>query len=224
MRHLRLGGLCLMLMIAIVMPSLYGDEHEENRPDTPNRERNIGDLICGPKCVREVLRLYGREDEDMIRLVREIQWPEVRKGSTMADIAQALEKRGVHTFAMKIKPSARIVWPHPVVVHLAPKPGEEIGHFVVWLPESQGGAAKVWNTDKGLEQQNERTWSKERSGAVLLTSLEPIDDPGKALKWVGLPFYDQGETVLAWGIFLVGLGLTIESFRFHQLYRKRKMS
>jgi len=197
------------------VPAIYGDEQSA-------QERNIGDLICGPKCVQKILQIYGKEDEDIIRLVREIQWPEIRKGSTLANVAQALEKRGIHTFAMQIKPSARIVWHNPVIVYLNPKPGEEIGHFVVWLPESEEELVGIWDTNKGVQQKNERTWSKERSGGLLLTSLEPINDPGQALIWVGLPFYDQGGTILAWSIFLIGLGLTIESFLFQHLFRKRE--
>lgn len=215
---------CLMLAVVLVLQAFCDDDGEQRDSALQAiNTRSIGDLICGPKCVRKVLQLYGKEDEDIIRLVREIQWPEVRNGATMDRVAQSLEKRGIHTFAMQIKPSARIVWPYPVIVHLTPKPNDDIGHFVVWLPESQGSMARVWNTDEKVQQRDEREWSRERSGAVLLTSPEPIDDPNKALKWVGLPFYDYGETIFAMVIFLTGLGLTIWAFGLHQFLRKGEM-
>ena len=170
MRYVFFGLFCLVLVLTAGAPALYGDDQEAVDSDVQDSERNIGDLICGPKCVREILRLYGKEDEDIIRLVREIQCPEVRKGATLASVAQALEKRGIHTFAMIISPSARIVWKYPVIVHLNPKPGEKIGHFVVCLPESQGNTVRIWNMDARIQQKDERLWSSERSGAVLLTS------------------------------------------------------
>jgi ABC-type bacteriocin/lantibiotic exporter with double-glycine peptidase domain len=212
-----------LLVVVVTTLFLYGDENVIQESEVEKSEKNIGDLICGPKCVCEIVRLYGKEEEDVVRLVREIQYPDVRAGATMASVAQALEKRGIHTFAMKIKPSARIVWQYPVIVHLSPKTDNEIGHYVVWLPDSTGNIAKIWNTDEVIRDMNERDWSKERSGVVLLTSPEPIDNPSKAVKWVGMPFYDYGDSILAGVIFIAGLGLTIESFCFHNLFRKGKL-
>lgn len=222
MKNLRFVLLCLALIIVIASTDAFGDDQEADGLVEQEHESNIGNLICGPKCVQEVLRLYDKDDEDIIRLVREIQWPEIRKGATMAGIAQALKKREIHTFAMQINPSARIVWSHPVIVHLNPKPGDEIGHFVVWLPNSKNNRLFVWNGEQGFEEKQERIWSI-GSGAVLLTSPDPIDDPGKALKWVGLPFYDQLADILAWGIFVIGFGLIMKSFHLYKLFRKEKM-
>ena len=216
MKHFYWWVSLLLLMAATTTPVIYGDDGETDSSDMPVSERNIGNLICGPKCMHEILRLYGKEDEDIIRLVREIQYPDIHKGATLDNVAKALEKRGIHTFAMNISPSARIVWQHPVIVHLHPKQGEEIGHYVVWLPESHGDIVRIWNMDKRIQEDNERFWSKERSGAILLTSPEPIGDPGKALKWVGLPFYDQMGDILAWTIFVIGLVLVVESFRLYR--------
>jgi len=208
--------------MATATPVIYGDDGEEEGSDSLNHERNIGDLICGPKCVLEILRLYEKEDEDLIRLVREIQYPDVRKGATLANIAQALEKRGIHTFAMGISPTARIVWQYPVIVHLNPKPGEEIGHFVVWLPESRGDTVQIWNMYARVQQENERLWSTERSGTILLTAPAVIADPGQALKWVGLPFYDQMEDIVAWTILVIGLVFAGKSFRLYRVLWKRR--
>jgi len=210
-----------MLIAVTAMPVLCGTDQEMDSSDTPDHERHIGSLICGPKCVRKILWLYGKEDEDIIRLIREIQWPDTRKGATLANVAQALERRGIHTFAMNISPSARIVWQHPVIVHLEPKLGEEIGHFVVWLPESQGDTVRIWDMGR-VRRSNERLWTEGRSGAILLTSPEPIDNPGKALKWVVLPFYDQIEDILAWAIFVIGVIVVVKSFRLCRFLEKKR--
>ena len=216
-----------MLFAVAFVSVLLGQNSEPTASDVPKEtenERNIGDLICGPKCVREILRLYGKEHEDVIRLVREIQWPEVRQGSTLADLAAALKKRGIQTYAMQIKPTARLVWPHPVIVHLKPKQNDDIGHFVVWKPESKGNTVQIWDSDRGTQKHDERQWSKECTGAVLLTSPEPITDPGAAVQWAGLPFFYDEEIMLAWLVFLAGLGLMIKAFRLFQLFNKGEVT
>jgi hypothetical protein len=184
------------------------NEHIEE----PENKKNVGDTICGPKCVRFLLDYYGKEQEDIIRLVREIQYPELLEGATLSKVAEALEKREIYTFAMKIKPSVRLVWNYPVIVHLSSHSEEQIGHYVVWLPDSRDNDLRIWNGDQGIQNHQERIWSQERSGAVLLTSPEPITRPGKAVKWVGLPFYDVGCVTFAWIVFLSGVGLVVKTF------------
>jgi len=212
--------LLFFLFFSTTLQHLKGNENDDNKQ---KQEKNIGDVICGPKCVREILRWYKKEDEDIVRLVREIQYPEIWNGAALDKVAAALEKRKIHTFSMKIKPSARLVWQYPVIVHLNPKPGEIIGHYVVWLPNSHDNSVQIYDGDKGIQEYGERTWSKERSGAVLLTSLKPIEHPGKAVMWVGLPFYDYRVEVLSWTLFIIGIVLSIESFCFHRPFRKGKM-
>jgi ABC-type bacteriocin/lantibiotic exporter with double-glycine peptidase domain len=204
-----------LLLIICFTSTFHGEETEKGiseHIEEPESKKNIGDTICGPKCVRFLLDYYGKEQEYIIRLVREIQYPELFEGATLSKVAEALEKRGIYTFAMKIKPSARLVWKYPVIVHLYPRSEEQIGHYVVWLPDSQDNNVRIWNGDQGIQNHQERIWSQERSGAVLLTSPEPITKPGKAVKWVGLPFYDVGCVTFAWIVFLSGVGLVIKTF------------
>jgi hypothetical protein len=174
--------------------------------------KGFGDVICGPKCVNFLLEYYGKEQEDIIRLVREIQYPELQEGATLSKIIESLEKREIYTFAMKIKPSARLVWKYPVIVHLSPRSSEQIGHYVVWLPNSYDNNLWIWNGDEGIQNFQERIWSEERSGVILLTSPEPIKKPDKAVKWVGLPFYDVVCFTFAWIVFLSGVGLVVKAF------------
>jgi ABC-type bacteriocin/lantibiotic exporter with double-glycine peptidase domain len=214
-------SIILVLLSAFGCVSTLSSEESAARTDEETEEeRNMGDMICGPKCVHFLLDYYGKEQEDIIRLVREIQYPEIREGATLEKVAAALEQRGIHTFAMKIKPSARLVWKYPVIVHLNPRSGEQIGHYVVWFPDSHDNNLWIWNGDEGMQNHQERTWSKERSGAVLLTSPEPINKPGKAVKWVGLPFYDDMETIIAWLLLMLGSTLMIRYFHLLQLFQK----
>ncbi|MDR0610070.1 MAG: hypothetical protein LBG58_08175 [Planctomycetaceae bacterium] len=155
---------------------------------------------------------YGKEQEDIIRLVREIQYPELLEGATLSKVAEALEKRGIYTFAMKIKPSAAACLELSGVMHLSPRSKEQIGHYVVGLPDSHDNDLHIWNGDQGIQNHQERIWFQERSGTVLLTSPEPITRPDKAVKWVGLPFYDVGCVTFAWIVFLSGAGLIIKTF------------
>jgi hypothetical protein len=69
-----------------------------------------------------------------------------------------------------------------------------------------------------MQNDQDRTWSKERSGAVLLTSPEPVTKPGQAVKWVGLPFYDDVCLAFAWIVFLSGAGLIVKTFWLSKRY------
>ncbi|MDR2171775.1 MAG: hypothetical protein LBP59_16650 [Planctomycetaceae bacterium] len=198
-----------LFLILVTTPMLFCNEKENN--EKTEKEKNIGDVICGPKCVSFLLKYYGKE-EDIIHLVREIQYPELLEGTSLAKIAEALEKRGIYTFAMKIKPSTRLVWKYPVIVHLDQSHNEQIGHYVIWQPESRNNDLWIWDGDKDMQNYQERTWSKKRSGVVLLTSPEPITKPGNAVKWVGLPFYDVTCLIFAWIVFLSGAGLVVKTF------------
>jgi ABC-type bacteriocin/lantibiotic exporter with double-glycine peptidase domain len=199
---------------------LLGKENNHGKSENQNKEENTGDLICGPKCVKKILQWYKKEDEDIIRLVREIQWPDVQKGASIGKIAQALEKRGIHTFAMKVKSSARIVWQYPVIIHIKPKKEQNIGHFVVWLPTSEKSVVSVYDGDFGIFEYNERQWSNERSGSVLLTSIEPIKTPYNSVVFGGYDVNSQPFIVVSLIIFVSGCVCFTLTFFPTQLFLK----
>jgi hypothetical protein len=127
------------------------------------------------------LEYYGRSgDESLIALTREIQWPDLEEGARLDRIDAALKKRGIYTYGLQVTPRARLVWPHPVLVHLTAE-GTSSGHFVVWLPTSSGARVDLWRGLQGVKEESVRELAEERSGAVLLTSPEPIVAPDMAV-------------------------------------------
>ncbi len=148
--------------------SAYTDGRSANRGNSGEP----GDLVCGPRCAQFILRHYGI-DADLIDLVREIQWPTLEDGATLAAVDQALRARGVHTRALRMGPTSRLSWSHPVLLHLT---GETAGgHFVVWLPDSTENTAHVWIGLAGVQSGRFDSLRKRMSGAILLTSPTPIE-------------------------------------------------
>ena len=99
-----------------------------------NREQSFDQAICGPRCVKYVLDFYKPENgDDLVGLIRELQWPNMERGTSLADIGRALEKRGISTRAVRVPRGVFIDWRFPVIVHCQPN-SSKIGHFVVALP------------------------------------------------------------------------------------------
>ena len=138
-------------------------------------------------------------------MIREMQWPDIHHGTSLKDLADALEKRGIFTSTLLVSQYSRIVHSEPVIVHLKPKSEGELGHFVVWLPSSNGRTVRYWNTDGKISEVNERKWREKGVDAVLLTSSRPIDRPKKCVKWTGFPFYGTGWDITAICVFVFGL-------------------
>ncbi len=124
------------------------------------------DMVCGPRCVQFILEHYGIK-EDLIDLVKEIQWPDFEAGASLGAIEAALRKRGIYTCALRMDPKDRLAWSAPVVLHL--KGQTAIGHFMVWWPDA--AQAFGWEELAG-----------ELSGTILLTSSAPIAEPEKAVR------------------------------------------
>jgi hypothetical protein len=105
----------------------------------------------------------------------------------------------------------RLNWHDPVLVHLT-NSDETVrdggkaadahsGHYVVWMPGSEDpGVVHLWCGLDGFTYQSERKWSQRRSGAVLLTSSNPIDYPGEAVE-------RERPSIARWGIPLSVLSL-----------------
>jgi ABC-type bacteriocin/lantibiotic exporter with double-glycine peptidase domain len=127
-----------------------------------------------------LLEYHGLREEDLIDLVQEIQWPDLEKGATMKRMEEALQKRGVHTFRLQLAVDARLDLTFPAIVHLEPR-SDEIGHYVVRLPSSSDSLVPVWWGKRGVRHVSVKTLDDVSSGAILLTSLQPIDDPGAAV-------------------------------------------
>ncbi len=141
-------------------------------------EQVPGDMVCGPRCVQFVLKQYGKEG-DLIELVREIQWPDLESGANLDSVDQALRRRGVNTRALRIDPHADFRWPYPVILHLKGQNG--LGHYAVWLPSSTPEQSHVWISLSGVRVGPTKKLAESLSGAILLTSPDPITDPLSAV-------------------------------------------
>lgn len=188
----------ILCLLGCTVPSLC-IAAEEN---TAAPEPGAGDLTCGPRCVRFLLRHYKLGEPEVIDLVREMQWPEIEKGSSLASVARALQKRGIHTEALQIHRDSVLVWPHPVIVHTEPNKKENaegeagyenveeagIGHYSVWMPSSSPSEAHVWNfySIGFLGKVSTKELSRQMSGIVLLTSPTPITSVKHAVRAGGI--------------------------------------
>lgn len=175
-RNVTLATLTLLLLVAHAraddVPPSSGAASEENT--------SLGDRFCGPRCVQYLLDFYKLESEDLIALVREIQWPDLEEGASLERMENALKKRGIHTTPISVPENCALRWHSPAVVHLKDD-GADLGHFAVWLPESTDDMVKVWGGLGGVRALEEQEFSKLFTGAVLLTSRESIGDPRSAV-------------------------------------------
>jgi len=144
----------------------------------PDADTSRDDFACGPRCVQYVLRHYG-SSVDLVDLIRELQWSDFSRGTTLAEIQGVLERRGLYTAAIRINDLARLRWRHPVVLHLA-RTRNEIGHYVVWL-RNRRTQQVVWNGLMGEIELPDALPGLPFSGAVLLTAPSPITHPESAL-------------------------------------------
>ena len=139
----------------------------EDRPST----RAGADLVCGPRCVGFLLRHYGKPEESLYDLTREIQWPDLESGASLDSLKQALLKRGIYAEAVAASPDRDLRWPHPVLLHLT---GETAGgHYVVWLPGGPPETSTVWLGLEGIRTGPTAKLARHRSGTVLLYFTRP---------------------------------------------------
>ena len=134
--------------------------------------------VCGPRCVRCVLRYFDR-DADLFDLIREMQGGDVDQPSSLEAVSTALENRDIRTFAMRLVAGAVLCWHYPVVVHLQEE--GKPAHFSVWMPTSTWGVTDLWMGPGLVQTMTSREFGRRRSGAVLLTSDGPIADPSAAV-------------------------------------------
>src|SRR5579871_593574 len=97
------------------------------------------DVYCGPRCVQRVLEYFGQHEE-LVELVRQIQWPASSTGATLEQLQQVIQSRGIQTRAIQMPRSADFRWNHPAIFHLVLN---DSPHFVVWLPPSSPGANPI---------------------------------------------------------------------------------
>ena len=208
------------VLLCLLIPAFANKirSHESMPETTPQDQENanVGDQICGPKCVCYLLDYYEKP-EDIVSLIRELQWPDFRRGTSLKNLADALEKRGIFTSVLQVSPYSRIVHSEPVIVHFKPESEGDLGHFAVWLPSSNGKTVHYWNTDGKVSEVSERKWREKGADAVLLTSSCPIARPRKSVKWAGFPFYGMEWEIFATGVFVFGLYFWLSTFGWRKI-------
>ena len=131
------------------------------------------DMVCGPRCVKFILKSYGQE-ADLIDLAKEIQWPDLEAGASLDRIEQSLHARGIHTKAVRFAPGRRLNWPHPAVLY-TDEGNPPRGHYVVSAPD--GGSESddlIWAGVEGWRRGRWDEITRGFSGVALLTSPNPI--------------------------------------------------
>jgi hypothetical protein len=133
-----------------------------------------GDVVCGPRCLQYVLDYYDAPgSNDLLALIKEVQWPHIESGASVAAISRVLTDRGIDSTAIELAPSdlVDIVWPHPVILHFKPHPNSnhELGHFVIWLPVQSPVRTHVWNGLSASEYVSSSELQNRLSGIALLT-------------------------------------------------------
>jgi ABC-type bacteriocin/lantibiotic exporter with double-glycine peptidase domain len=171
---------CAALAIAQCLGSAgVGDEGKEE-----SSLEALNQVICGPRCVHFVLKHYGR-DEALSPVVRQMQWPDLSKGSSVRQIEDALQSRGVYTRSIELKRAGSFRPRFPAIVHLRDQHGGDVsleGHFVVVMPESTRSEAVVWDGLFGVRRETWRDFSRRMTGVVVLTGDEPIEDVDEAMR------------------------------------------
>jgi hypothetical protein len=188
----------LAILLCAVSPGFCGTPKQDAAVEGLNQ------VICGPRCVQFVLKHYGHE-ESLTSLVREMQWPDQLKGSSVQQVEKALESRGVHVRSIQLS-NVGSFWPKcPAIVHLLEEDSEGDkgveGHFVVVMPESDANDAVVWD---GLWSTRREPWAKfsrKMTGVVVLTSDGPIDDVDAAVQ---LRAGRSAWTVCLWAVLALG--------------------
>lgn len=171
MTVIRAGSIATMAII-LCCGRLLAQPHNDEPATTTTR-----DTLCGPRCVRFLLEYYGREQvtgNDLVTLVKELQWPLAEHGSTLLGLQHALNARGIPTKALRIAPTNEIQAETPALVHLTTS-DDELGHFVVWLPSSVGSTVDIWSFPAGQLQLDSKVFNADRSTAILAT-IDP-DSP-----------------------------------------------
>ena len=169
------------LLLAAVVAVLAAGPASAQKPDDLSE---TAPAVCGPRCVEFLLHWYDRP-ADVADLIDELQQGRPYQMVSLAAMAEALNKRGVHTKAVKLGWGTTLNWPHPVVRHSTRRSGS--GHFTVLVPPRGEFGRLVWTGDAGYKPTLSDAADGRASGVYLLTSPEPIGDARPAVRRGTLP-------------------------------------
>ena len=136
-------------------------------------ERDPARLVCGPRCVRHVLRHYGVE-ADLVDVIRQTQWPDIYNGSSLLDLRRTLESRAIHTRLVRVPAGGEIRWPHPSIVFFEGADDAVLGHFAVLGPAAGPDRPTLWMNRDPESHTTAPAAGRVPSDIRLITSPEPI--------------------------------------------------
>jgi ABC-type bacteriocin/lantibiotic exporter with double-glycine peptidase domain len=136
---------------------------------SPNRS-----LLCGPKCINNVLMHYGQEARDVLEVTKYLSKFDSQRGSRLDEVEKYLNDAGVFTRMIMIDKGAQLAWHSPAIVHL--ESSTSWNHFVVWYPQDRqlANQVKIFDGSSDWRLLSKSKWNGMRSGVVLLTSPVPI--------------------------------------------------
>jgi ABC-type bacteriocin/lantibiotic exporter with double-glycine peptidase domain len=171
-----------MPFVLIALVCLADVSTAAHRSEVARDEAN--NFICGPRCVKRILEYYGQTVE-LIDLVRELQGVAIDRPANLADMKQALERRGLHSLGVRIRPTDLpwLDWPDPVIAQLD-HGGSATEHFCVLLGDGEAWCSiRVWDGLAGESTRPSGKLAADASGFLLLTSRSPIRMHQRCLSW-----------------------------------------
>jgi ABC-type bacteriocin/lantibiotic exporter with double-glycine peptidase domain len=177
-----ISTLCRSVVIAIwafvwlvyFATSSLGASLESTRSPSSADDAFTGDTACGPRCARYLLQYYNHAAPDLPALTRQLQWPDVHRGTSVARLQQFLQSYGVHTKAVHLPANALPITKTPWVARMTARGHETEGHFVVVLPGDS--LTHLTICDDGFSHTMPRwEFSDLSSGVALLTWQDESD-------------------------------------------------
>jgi ABC-type bacteriocin/lantibiotic exporter with double-glycine peptidase domain len=148
----------------------------------------------------------------LVDIIREAQFPDIDRGTSLAILQQVLERRGIGASGVENPGGSLLAWSHPSILHLKPDV-ETDGHFVVVLPYSGRGDVTIWDGLDEFRTLPRKILEDQMSGIVLLTAPVPISS--YTLRIASLGWDSQNAAFFCVGMLMVAAPA---------LWRARKVS
>jgi ABC-type bacteriocin/lantibiotic exporter with double-glycine peptidase domain len=163
----------------------------------------------------------------LVELIRELQWPDLSKGTTLSALSECLRNRGIETKLVHFDQGESIIWDEPVILHLDGAEGtvddarSTPGHFVAILPV-EGSGWKVADGVRVTLVHDLSSWLAHASGYMLLTS-SPDSKASKSEIVSGVMIDPDILSVVAAAMSAVTLALIVCYLKFERYSASSKV-
>jgi hypothetical protein len=141
--------------------------HEESKVN------QYWDKICGPKCLKHVLKFYKLE-VNLLDLIKSCQWPVPQEGSSLDRVERVLNEHNIYTKVIRIDPGVRVIWDKPIIAVM--ETNQRLAHYVVIEPPDSEVPDRPWIWDcAGPEKTG--SWSGLFSVVMLTSDIEIKSEP-----------------------------------------------